>query len=67
MERETGPAKLERLKAKWFSPKGREERVARALEILSMPGPSFNLDKETWVWIAEGSPAPPPAAAPPRS
>lgn len=51
--REIAKAKLKRLKAQQFSAEGRESRVARALEILSLPGPSFRLDKETWVWAAE--------------
>lgn len=51
--REIAKAKLKRLKAIHFSPEGREARVARALEILSLPGPSFHADKETWVWAAE--------------
>jgi hypothetical protein len=45
--------KLAQLKAKHFTPEGREERIARALEILNLPGPGFNADKETWIWAAE--------------
>jgi hypothetical protein len=30
--------KLAQLKAKHFTPEGREERIARALEILNLPG-----------------------------
>ena len=47
--------KLAELKAKHFTPEGREERIARALEMLNMPGPSFNLDKETWLWVAQAA------------
>lgn len=50
---EIAKAKLKRLKAKQFSVEGREARVAKALEILSLPGPSFHADKETWIWAAE--------------
>ena len=45
--------KLAELKAKRFTPEGRKKRIAKALEILSLPGPSFNLDKETWIWVAQ--------------
>lgn len=50
---EIAKAKLKRLKVKHFSPEGRGERVARALEILSLPGPSYQVDKETWIWAAQ--------------
>jgi len=45
--------KLSELKAKHFTPEGRDERIAKALEILNLPGPSFTLDKGTWVWAAQ--------------
>lgn len=45
--------KLAELKTKHFTPEGRKERIAKALEILSLPGPSFNVDKETWIWAAQ--------------
>ena len=45
--------KLAELKAKHFTLEGRKERIAKALEILSLPGPSFNVDKETWIWAAQ--------------
>ena len=45
--------RLAELKAKHFTPEGRKERIAKALEILSLPGPSFNVDKETWIWAAQ--------------
>jgi len=45
--------RLAELKAKHFTPEGRKERIARALEILSLPGPSFKVDKETWRWAAQ--------------
>jgi hypothetical protein len=51
--REIARAKLRKLKAKRFSKEGQESRVARALEILSLPPPNFRVDKETWVWAAE--------------
>ena len=46
-------AKLAELRAKNFTPKGREQRIAKALEILSQPGPTFKLDRETWIWAAQ--------------
>lgn len=45
--------KLAELKAKHFTPKGRKQRIAKALEILNRPGPSFKLDRETVMWIAQ--------------
>jgi len=53
VSKDIGKDRLAELKAKHFTPKGREDRVARALEILDSPGPSFNLDKETWMWVAQ--------------
>jgi len=47
--------KLAQLKTKNFTPEAREERIARALEILNLPGPGFNADKETWIWAAENA------------
>jgi hypothetical protein len=47
--------KLAKLKAKHFTPKGREERITRALAILNLPGPGFSADKETWMWAAENA------------
>jgi hypothetical protein len=47
--------KLAQLKAKHFTSEGREARIARALEILNLPGPGFNADKETWIWAAENA------------
>ena len=49
----TAKDKLAELKAKHFTPEGRKERIARALEILSLPGPSFKVDKETWIRAAQ--------------
>ncbi|MGH7847199.1 MAG: hypothetical protein ACREQW_18795 [Candidatus Binatia bacterium] len=46
-------AKLAKLKAKHFTPEGRKERIAKALQILEAPTASFSLDRETWKWIAE--------------
>jgi len=51
--KDTTKDKLRELKAKRFTPEGREDRIARALEILSLPGPSFKVDKETWIWAAQ--------------
>lgn len=51
--KDTTKDKLLELKAKHFTPEGREDRIARALEILSLPGPSFKVDKETWIWAAQ--------------
>jgi hypothetical protein len=43
---------LAELKAKHFRPKGREERIAKALEVLKRRGPTFKLDRATVKWIA---------------
>jgi hypothetical protein len=51
--KETPKEKLAELKAKHFRPKGREDRIAKALEILNRPGPTFKLDRETVKWIAQ--------------
>jgi hypothetical protein len=51
--KETTNGKLAELKAKHFTPEGREERIAKALQALEMPAPGFTLDRETWKWIAE--------------
>jgi len=51
--KETPKDRLAELKARHFTPKGREDRIAKALEILSRPGPTFKLDKETVRWIAQ--------------
>jgi len=51
--KDTTKDKLLELKAKHFTSEGREDRMARALEILSLPGPSFKVDKETWIWAAQ--------------
>jgi len=51
--KETPKDKLAELKAKRFTRKGRKERIAKALEILSRPGPTFKLDRETWIWAAQ--------------
>lgn len=53
VSKDIGKDRLAELKAKHFTLEGREGRVARALEILNLPGPSFNLDKETWIWVAQ--------------
>jgi len=53
--KETVDGQLAELKAKHFTVKGREERIARALEILNLPTPKFILDKETWKWAAENT------------
>jgi len=53
ISKDTPRDKLAELKAKHFTLEGRKERIAKALEILSLPGPSFNVDKETWIWAAQ--------------
>ena len=53
VSKDTPRDKLAELKAKHFTPEGRKERIAKALEILSLPGPSFNVDKEIWIWAAQ--------------
>jgi len=53
--KETIDGKLAELKAKHFTAEGREERIAKALEILNLPGPGFAADKETWKWAAENA------------
>ena len=52
-QKETPKEKLAELKAKHFSPKGRKLRIAKALETLKRPGPTFKLDRETVKWIAQ--------------
>ena len=52
-QKETPKEKLADLKAKYFSPRGRKLRIAKALEILNRPAPAFNLDRETVKWIAQ--------------
>ena len=51
--KDTPKDKLAELKAKHFTTKGRKQRIAKALEILSRPGPTFKLDRETVKWIAQ--------------
>lgn len=51
--KDTAKDKLAELKAKHFTPAGRKDRIAKALEILSLPGPSFKVDRETWIWAAQ--------------
>jgi len=51
--KETRKDKLAELKARHFTPKGREQRIAKALEILKRPGPTFKLDRKTVKWIAQ--------------
>ena len=45
--------KLERIKAAFFTPEGREERIARGLKALEGPRPDFHLSPEMWKHIAE--------------
>ena len=45
--------KLAEFKAKHFALKGREQRIAKALEILNRAGPTFKLDRKTVKWIAQ--------------
>ena len=51
--KETPKDKVAELKAKHFSPKGREQRISKALEILNRPGPTFKLDRDTIKWVAQ--------------
>lgn len=51
--KETANGKLAELKAKHFTPEGREERIAKALQLLETPVLGFTLDRETWKWVAE--------------
>ncbi len=53
LHKDTPKDKLAELKAKHFTAKGRKQRIAKALEILSRPGPTFKLDRETVKWIAQ--------------
>jgi hypothetical protein len=46
-------AELERLKAAHFTPRDREERIARALRALEGPKLDFELPPELWATIAE--------------
>ena len=52
-QKEPPKEKLDELKAKHFSSRGRKLRIAKALEILNRPGPAFKLDRETVKWIAQ--------------
>ena len=51
--KDTAKAKLTKLKAKHFTPEGRKDRIAKALQILEASTPGFALDRETLKWIAE--------------
>ena len=51
--KETPKGKLAELKARHFKPRGREERIAKALEILNRSAPPFKLDRATVKWIAQ--------------
>jgi len=51
--KETPKNRFEELKAKHFSSKGRGRRIAKALEVLNRPRPSFKLDRDTAKWIAQ--------------
>ena len=53
ISKDTPRDSLAELKAKHFTPQGRKERIAKALEILSRPGATFKLDKETVKWVAQ--------------
>ena len=52
--KEMAKDKLAELKAKHFTREGREQRIAKALEILNRPRPTFKLDRKTVKWIAQG-------------
>ena len=45
--------KLAELKAKHLTVRDRQQRIAKALEILNRPGPTFKLDRKTVKWIAQ--------------
>ena len=51
--KETPKDKFAELKAKHFTLKGREQRIAEALAILNRPGPTLKLDRKTVKWIAQ--------------
>jgi hypothetical protein len=51
--KETPQDKLAELKAKHFTSKDRKQRIAKALEILNRPAPTFKLDRETARWVAQ--------------
>ena len=51
--KETPKNRFEELKAKHFTSKGRERRIAKALEILNRRGPTFKLDRDMVKWIAQ--------------
>jgi len=48
-----GRARLVRLKERYFTPEGREQRIAMALQALNAAGPSFMVDSATWKWAAQ--------------
>ena len=52
-QKETPKEKLAELKAKHFSSRNRNLRIAKALEILKRSSPAFKLDRETVKWIAQ--------------
>ena len=45
--------RLAELKAKQFTPKGRKDRIAKAVRTLQTLRLEFALDQETWKWIAQ--------------
>lgn len=48
-----GRARLAHLKERHFTPEGREQRIARALQALNEAAPSFVADSATWKWAAQ--------------
>lgn len=48
-----GRARLAHLKERHFTPEGREQRIARALQALNETAPSFVTDSATWKWAAQ--------------
>jgi hypothetical protein len=44
-----------RLKERFFTPEGREERIARGLRAFAGPKPTFRLTPEEWKYIAESA------------
>ena len=48
------PTRLGRLKARVFTVEGRDRRIGQSLEAVDRP-PKYDLDHETWRWVAESA------------
>ncbi|PWB81023.1 MAG: hypothetical protein C3F08_02920 [Candidatus Methylomirabilota bacterium] len=48
-----GRVRLAHLKERHFTPEGREQRIAKALQALNEAAPSFVADSATWKWAAQ--------------